>query len=52
MDIFLFERYYYCMFFCLFLIFVKNLYFIKKKKSEGRVKGCDGKKENVINNYV
>lgn len=42
MDIFLFERYYYCMFFCLCLIFVKNLYFIKKKKSEGRVKGCDG----------
>lgn len=52
MDIFLFERYYHCMPFRLFLIFAKNSYFIKKKKSEGRVKGRDGQKENVINNHA
>lgn len=52
MDIFLFERYYHCMPFRLFLIFSKNSYFIKKKKSEGRVKGRDGQKETVINNHA
>lgn len=52
MDIFLFKRYYHCMPFRLFLIFAKNSYFIKKKKSEGRVKGRDGQKENVINNHA
>lgn len=51
-DIFLFERYYHCMPFRLFLIFAKNSYFIKKKKSEGRVKGRDGQKETVINNHA
>lgn len=38
--------------FRLFLIFAKNSYFIKKKKSEGRVKGRDGQKETVINNHA